>query len=122
MQARQRDPHEILHVLLRQAILWRDYGAPLPANAALAVLQQLPGLANYDPLAEWQAGLRGTGAELAEGIDPGGSEEEQERRRRALVLADWLRYRAGTDIAERVVIAAERIVITELEALSCPTS
>jgi len=118
MHARRRDPHEIAHALLRSAALHRQAGAALPANIVLVTLRQLPGLSDYDPLADW--GERWADVDpdsLADGIDAsGGDDDRRAWGRRALLLADWLRDNAGTASTEAAVRAVEREVCDLLEA------
>jgi len=107
MRGRRREPREILAALARQAQLWRESGADLPAGAALTALRQLPGLTGYDALADWRERWANIDPE-AEGIDADGDGERREQARRALVLSDWLRDHAGTASAEAAVRAVER--------------
>ncbi len=105
---RHGDPREIEQALARQCGLWREYGAPLPDETPLTIIRQLPGFADWHYL---------------NGIDPDSladdietpSTIECERHRRAYVLADWLQRHAGSDIAERVVKAAMRVALADLE-------
>jgi hypothetical protein len=109
MQARQRDPLEILLALSRQAELWRACGAALPAGAALAAVRHLPGLRDFDPLPFWSQRIKlHNQDELVEGIDPGEAPDDWQQRRRALVLSEWLQRHAGTASAENAVRAVER--------------
>jgi hypothetical protein len=114
MSERQRDPSEILHMLLRQAALWRQTGAPVNAETPLAIMRQLPGLADYDPIAAWQESLRGTGAELVAGLDdPDGDEAEDVRRQEAeraldMVVINWFLRHLGTPDTRAARHAIER--------------
>jgi hypothetical protein len=75
-------------------------GHPLPS--VLALVRALPGLEKWQPLENWA--LHQGGASALGIPDP--ELEEVRRRARAHALADWLRYRAGSRIAEEVVTAA----------------
>lgn len=115
MYARRRAPHQIGDALLRQAELHRQDGAELPADVVLCVLRQLPGLAGYDPLADWQQRWSGSDPE-AEGIDAsGGDDERREWARRHHILSHWFRENAGTASAERKARAIEQEIRESLE-------
>jgi hypothetical protein len=81
-------------------------GHPLPS--VLEFVRALPGLERWRPGENWWARL-----EAAAGHDPEAlavsdlEAEEVHRRARANGLADWLRFQAGSVIAEEVVALAE---------------
>lgn len=54
MHAQQREAYQIQHALLRLAAQYRQQGASLPADAVLSVLRRLPGLGDYDPMADFE--------------------------------------------------------------------
>jgi hypothetical protein len=78
-------------------------GHPLPS--VLPFIQSLPGLEKWEPLANWSRRLEGV---TADGI-PDPDFEQMKRRSRALNLAEWLRFWAGSLIAEEIVVASETI-------------
>jgi hypothetical protein len=76
-----------------------------PVTSVLPFIQELPGLQRWEPMANWARRIEGVSAE---GI-PDPDFEQMRRRSRALNLAEWLRYWAGSTIAEEVVAASESI-------------
>src|SRR5262245_52004764 len=108
LDALDRPTYDVLMALLRRAQLYRQLGSDLPSDITLRTLRQLPGLSEYDPLANWQKRMRHLPAHVADTIEMP-CDVERERRRRANVLADWLGCWAGSDLAERVVCAVEEI-------------
>lgn len=108
MHRQGREPREIETALARQAALWRQYGAPLPDGTALSIVRQLPGLSHWHYL----DGIDPDS--LADGIETP-SDIEADRHRRVYIVTDWMRRHATSDIAERAVMAIERIAIEELE-------
>jgi hypothetical protein len=81
-------------------------GHPFPS--VLEFIRALPGLEKWRPGENWSLRLEGvTGAGI-----PDPEFEEVRRRSRAYALADWLRYRAGSAIAEEVVAAAGAVALS----------
>jgi hypothetical protein len=112
LHRRQLEPFDILLVVLRRTELHRQLGADIPADAALRVVRRLPGLSAWQPMDDWQRYITEADPdELIAGLESPEMEEEK-RSRRAHALADWLRVRAGSLIAEEIVAAAERIAGT----------
>lgn len=97
----------LLRVSRRNALLG------YPVQSVLPLIRSLPGLQRWDPLANWSARIDAAGgrdpASLATDLDP--EFAEVHRRSRAYVLSEWLRFRGGSDIAEEVVAAAEKIAL-----------
>jgi hypothetical protein len=106
-------PYEVSHAVLRLAELHRQFGADLPPDITLQVMRELPGLAEWNPLADWQTQIRQLPANIADSIELP-DDAEHDRRRRAYVLADWLRSNAGSALAERIVCAAHEIALQEV--------
>jgi hypothetical protein len=79
------------------------------------VVRQLPGLDGWDYIAAWGERLKLAG-DVTEGISP--DDADRKRARRARVLAGWLNGHAGSPIAERVVVAAERVAVAVLEVVA----
>lgn len=108
MRQRRLSPPQILDALWRQSEQWRQYGAALPANAALSVLRQLPGLRFFDAFDDWRSRYFAVDPQV-DGIDAsGGDDERREWWRRAKALEDWLERYGGTWCAETAVRAVER--------------
>jgi hypothetical protein len=78
-------------------------GHPVPS--VLPFIQSLPGLETWEPMANWARRIEGV---TTEGI-PDPDFERNRRRSRALNLAEWLRFWAGSLIAEEIVVASETI-------------
>jgi hypothetical protein len=76
-----------------------------PVASVLPFIQELPGLQRWEPMANWARRIEGVSGE---GI-PDPDFELMRRRSRALNLAEWLRFWAGSAIAEEVVAASESI-------------
>jgi hypothetical protein len=113
LAARGLPPYELSHVLLRLASLHRQMGVLLPPDIVLHIMRELPGLAGWHPLPDWQERTRRLPANIASSIETP-DEAECERRRRAHVLAAWLHACAGSASAERVVCAAMKIALQEV--------
>jgi hypothetical protein len=85
-------------------------GHPFPS--VLEFIRALPGLEKWRPGENWSARLDAAAGHDPEALAvPDPEVGELRRRSRAYALADWLRLRAGSAIAEEVVAASESVAL-----------
>jgi hypothetical protein len=103
----------LFEVLLELGYLNAVMGFPAPD--VLGIVRTIACQPDWNPLDDWQHRIAQADAtELVAGLEPPEA-EQKDHRRRAEALASWLLRHEGEPMAEKVVIAAQKVCLEQMK-------